>query len=616
MKKSDIHPLCQQCLKEHGKHWQLKSGKVFYKDKTYTDHELQICSLIHEDIGSSDELKKLMGEDEIAFANFLFNPTLWTRTELAWNARWYQDIMLKCSAFRKVSRIGRRAGKTEAISVNMLHYAYTNENVIVLVIAPYKNQVGLIFDKLDQFLSKSESLRASIKRNTKNPYRVEFYNGSRILGFTSGTRTGSKSTGIRGQDAHMILIDEADYLSPSDFEVILAIQASRPDVKIWASSTPTGKREMFWRFCTDHELGYKEFHFPSSVSPSWSTQTERIERAQYSDAGYMHEFEAEFGDVAEGVFLRKHIDASLQDYDLGKVRRTPDSLYMVGVDWNASGNGTCIVITEWNKNFNGGRGAFKVAFKKIISQEEFTQVKSCEEIIRINEVWNPEYIYVDQGYGQTQIEMIRKYGLEHPKTGLANKIKGIYFGDRMEIRDPTTKQMVKKHMKPFIVNLAARRMEDGQIILPESEDLKNGLVGQIRDYTVIRTTALGQPIYSDENDHAIVAWMLSIFGATMEFSDMIRQNRIATVGIAGKFGEKLDTDFKQSKSKLDDEKRKRLSITPRWFGKATFAETTARSTLDFLRARQRKPEGKQQSVFSVNNLKRTRSANPEGRANF
>jgi len=615
MKKNEIHPYCQQCLKEHAKVWYVKGGRVYHRDKVVGEDELQICNLIHEEMESSEAMKKLMAEDEIAFANFLYNPILWTRTELSWIARWYQDIMLKCSAFRKVSRIGRRAGKTEAICISMLHFAYTHENVTVLVIAPYKNQVGLVFDKLDQFLGKSGSLKASIKRNTKNPYRVEFYNGSKIMGFTAGTRTGSKSTGIRGQDAHMILMDEADYLSSSDFEVILAIQASRPDVRIWASSTPTGKREMFWRFCSDPELGYKEFHFPSSVSPTWSLQTERIERAQYSDAGYIHEFEAEFGDVAEGVFLRKHIDASLQNYELNKVRRNTDSLYTMGVDWNAAGNGTCIIITEWNKNLQGGRGAFKVVLKKIISQEEFTQVRSCEEIIRLNELWNPEYIYVDQGYGHTQIEMLRKYGLEHPLTGLANKLKGMYFGDRMEIRDPVTKQIVKKHMKPFMVNLAARRMEDGQIILPESEDIKNGLVGQIRDYTVIRTTALGQPIYSDENDHAIVAWMLSILGATMEFSDMNRQNRAVTIAFSGKFGEKIDPDFKLNKTKLEQTKRERLAITPRWFGKPTFSETTARNTLDFMRAKQRKPEGRK-PVVSVNNTRRLRSANPDGRANF
>jgi len=385
----------------------------------------------------------------------------------------------------------------------------------------------------------------------------------------------------------MILLDEADYLGSSDFEVILAIQASRPNVEIWASSTPTGKREMFWRFCNDSELGFKEFHFPSSVSPTWTRQTERLERAQYSEQGYAHEFDAEFGDEVEGVFLDKLITESVQKYDMERLKKDGLSLYTVGVDWNASGNGTCIVVTEWNKNLNGGRGAFRVVRKKIISHTEFTQVKACEEIIRLNSEWNPSAIYVDQGYGHTQIEMLRKFGLENPKTGLTNKVRGIYFGDMTEIRDPVTKQRVKKHMKPFMVNLAVRRLEDGQIILPASEDMKNGLVGQMRDYTVVRETALGQPVYSDNNDHALVAWMLSILAATMEYSDMTKQNRSINVGIAGKFGEKKDKNFKLNEKIIKDEKRRVLSLTPRWFSPRAFKENTLRNSLDFLRNRTR-----------------------------
>lgn len=604
-----IHPFCKKCLEEHAGKWHIKGGKVFYRYPDGLD-ALHICDMIDESLTISASAEKEMDENEIAFANFLFDPVKWTKMEFEWMARWYQDIMLRCTAYRKVSRIGRRAGKTEAICAKMLHYSYIHKDIIVLVIAPYKSQVGLIFDKLDMFLGKSDSLKASIKRNTKNPYRLELYNGSKILGFTSGTRTGSKSTGIRGQDAHMILIDEADYLSSSDFEVILAIQASRPDVHVWASSTPTGKRDMFWRFCTDDELGFKEFHFPSSVSPSWTPQTERLERAQYSEHGYAHEFDAEFGDEAEGVFLEKHVDNSIENYDLEKTSRNKDSVCTFGVDWNTAGTGTVIVITEWNKSFKNGSGAFKVMKKVIIGQLEFTQVKACEEIIKLNALWNPSHIYVDQGYGHTQIEMLRKYGLENPDTGLANKIKGIYFGDRMEIRDPVTKQKVKKHMKPFMVNLAARRLEDGQVILPGSEDIKNGLVGQLRDFTVVRHTALGQPIYSDDNDHALVAWMLSILAATIEYSDMSRQNRVIDVGLAGRFGEKRGRQFKQNESLLRKEKRQSAIVTPRWPAQKMFKDDTLKNNLDYLRSHFRKKRsGKEEKIVRkrIGNLYKSRS---------
>ena len=592
--KESIHPICKECLKRTKNDWYVKNGKVFSKDKTKSGWDTQICTMIHDEMKLSKGARRNMTPEDIEFVNLLHDPTKWADAEMDWKSRWYQDIMLKCTAFRKVSRCGRRVGKTEALCANMLHYAYTYEDIIILVIAPYKNQVGLIFDKLDSMLGNSHTLKGSINRNTKNPYRIQLHNKSKILGFTSGTRTGGKSVGIRGQDAHMILIDEADYLSESDFEVILAIQASRPDVKIWASSTPTGRRDMFWRFCTDQELGFKEFHFPSSVSPSWTPQVERLEKAQYSEHGYAHEFEAEFGDEAEGVFMNKYIDNSLSDYDMSKLKNNKHSIYTMGIDWNTSGNGTVIIITEWNTSLNGGRGAFRLVRKSIITQEEFTQVRACEKIIEMNAEWDPAAIYVDQGFGHVQIEMLRKYGMENLHTGLVQRVKGIYFGDRIEIRDPVSKQKVKKHIKSFIVNLAVRRMEDGQIMLPESEDIKNGLVGQMRDYTVIRRTALGQPIYSDENEHSLIAWMLSIFAATMEFSDFTAQNRIPNVGITGRFGEKQEKEFVQNRSLVEKHKREKHTVVPRWPSQSTFQESTSRSSLD-LQHKRSKEIGKKSS---------------------
>jgi hypothetical protein len=123
--------------------------------------------------------------------------------------------------------------------------------------------------------------------------------------------------------------------------------------------------------------------------------------------------------------------------------------------------------------------------------------------------------------------------------------------------------------------------------LPESEDIKNGLVGQIRDYTVIRTTALGQPVYSDDNDHTLVAWMLSIFAATMEHSDISKQSRIPRVGIAGRFGEKEGKEFKLNKKELNAIKKENLTVVPRWHKPRLYKETTLRNTMDNTSRRQK-----------------------------
>jgi len=581
------------------------------------EETIQVCNLIKDDMGLSKVTKGEFSTEELEMIDLLYNPLLWAQAEFKWDARWYQETMLKCSAYRKVNRIGRRAGKTETLCIKMVHYAYTTENTTSLVIAPYKNQVGLIFDRIDVLLSGSPGVRASIKRNTKNPYRIQFHNGSKILGFTSGTRTGSKSTGIRGQDAHAIFLDEADYLGESDFEVILAILASRPDCQLWASSTPTGKREMYWRWCTEEMLGFREFHYPSSASPLWTKQTEMLERSMYSDQGYAHEFDAEFGEEAEGVFLNKHIDPCIKKYSLGKIKKNPNSMYTIGVDWNTSETGTHIVVTEWNQELMDGNGAFRAVDKIIIGQTEFTQTKACQEIIELNEIWDPVAIYVDQGFGYAQIEMLHKYGLANMKSGLIQKVKGINFGDKIEIRDPATRQMVKKHVKPFMVNLCVKRVEDGNVILPESEDIKHGLVGQMRDYTVIRRTAIGQPIFRDEDDHTLVAWMLSIFAATMERSDMIRLNTVPHIAIGGKFGEKIDRDITLNRKKKEEEKRANSAIVPRWPGgpnELFNRDTTARAAVDVQMDRQRQIKKK---TNSINDLRRRRQiVGRKGRASY
>jgi replicative DNA helicase len=611
----EIHPFCKECLKNHPK-WKVIKDKVWMINDAGRQ-TIQICNLIKEEIDLPASAKKQFSDEELGMIGLLYDPLRWSEVEFKWSARWYQETMLKCSAYRKVNRIGRRAGKTETLCIKMVHYAYTTENTTSLVIAPYKNQVGLIFDRLDVLLSESPGVRSSIKRNTKNPYRIQFHNGSKILGFTSGTRTGSKSTGIRGQDAHAIFLDEADYLGEGDFEVILAILASRPDCQLWASSTPTGKREMYWRWCTDDMLGFKEFHYPSSVSPLWTKETEMLERSMYSDQGYAHEFDAEFGEEAEGVFLNKYIDPLLKKYTLGKISKNPESMYTIGVDWNTSETGTHIIVTEWNQDLNHGNGAFRAVDKIIIAQTEFTQTKACEKIIELNEKWDPVAIYVDQGFGYAQIEMLHKYGLANPKTGLVQKVKGINFGDRIEIRDPATRKRVKKHVKPFMVNLCVKRVEDGHVILPYAEDIKHGLVGQMRDYTVIRRTATGQPIFRDEDDHTLVAWMLSIMAATMERSDMVRLNTVPHVAIGGKFGEKLGSDFILNRKRKEEEKRENSAIVPRWPGesKNLFSkDTTLKGTLETQRDRQRFTKKKNATLSDLR--RRRQGTGKKGRASY
>ena len=329
--------------------------------------------------------------------------------------------------------------------------------------------------------------------------------------------------------ANGVLTHNCDYLSSDDIEAILAITLSHPDVSVWASSTPTGKREHFYRWVNSKDQLFKSFHFPSSVSPVWTPEIEKWKRSSNSEAAYIAEYEADFPVLKEGVFPAYLVDRAIKDYDPERTGPQEGWLYGIGVDWNDVSTGTNICIVGFSPT------DFKFWFikKHIISREQYTQLSAVEKIIELNEYWNPSFIYCDLGYGNTQQELIRKYGSENPSSKLLQRVKAIDMGSKTVIQDPFLGE-VKKYTKPFIVGLAVRRFEQDQVLLPKCEYKREGtegLVDQMFAYKVERYTAEGRPVYSAEHDHMLTAWMLAIYGFWMEHTDIAAPTNVTRIAI-------------------------------------------------------------------------------------
>jgi replicative DNA helicase len=471
-------------------------------------------------------------DEEMVLLECALDPVAWAEFELAWVARWYQEELLKCSSLKKVVRAGRRAGKTETLAVDALHKIGTNSNYKVLIIAPYQAQVNLIFDRIDKFLETSLTLKNTIIRRVRSPSQfIQFQNGSQITGCTAGVKTGAKADKVRGQDANSIYLDEADLLAQGDLESILAIIGSHPDVTLWASGTPSGRREQFYRWCTRKELGVKQFHYPSSVSPTWTKEAEDWLRATYAASAYAQEFLAEFGEEAHGVFPKNLVDEQVFNYSLESRQPQKGFIYGLGVDWNDTTKGVHIVVSSWNP-FDG---KFWTERKVIVSRMEFTQTKAIEKIIELNAYWNPSFIYVDQGYGNTQVEILHQYGLKHPASGLRRKVKGIQMGSKVTMQDAFLGP-VDKEVKPFIVNLCVRRVEQNEVVLPRSEmhgEGTEGLVDQMIAFRIKRFSPDGRPIYDQTPDHTLTAWMLAIYGFWMEHTDISKRKGSTRVAVLG-----------------------------------------------------------------------------------
>ena len=77
-----------------------------------------------------------------------------------------------------------------------------------VVATPYDTQARLIFNELVKYIEDSATLTSSVKSKTKNPYYIQFHNGSEIKLFTAGTKSGSGGGSLRGQKSDWLYMDK------------------------------------------------------------------------------------------------------------------------------------------------------------------------------------------------------------------------------------------------------------------------------------------------------------------------------------------------------------------------------------------------------------------------
>lgn len=487
----------------------------------------------------------------------------------------YQATLLRCTAKRKVFRIGRQAGKSEAIIVAMLYHLFTkpgvpeNEGFKIIVITPYQSQIELIFGRCLELLRNGLVTANSVKRNVKAPnYTIELFNGSQLKGFTAGTKSGNNAGAVRGQHANMLIFDEADYLSAGDIDSALSIITNFPDASVWMSSTPTGKRERFYETCQSKL--WKEFHYPSSVNPMWSDELEQTFREGLSSLSYKHEVEAEFGEQEEGVFQNVYIQAAKERYEYNQMSYDQRWTYTIGVDWNDVKVGTTIAVLGYNPTNN----LFTLVDRHIVSREGWTQLYACQKIADLNAVWKPVAIYVDKGFGGTQFEVLKKYGydaaldptkgINHPDARLRDIIKQYDFSSKIEIHDLITKEPILKAAKPFLVENMVRRFETQNFKFPEKDDqFEKELLG----YVIDRITQSGSPVYKASNpttgDHTLDAVMLAQVAFTMEKTQFGVPLYRADLAFSGRFGSGINPIEEIPHSVIVKDERKQDPKDPR-----------------------------------------------------
>lgn len=517
----------------------------------------------------------------------LSSPMLWAKVYLDWQARDYQVAIMEQSKNSRsvVLRLGRRLGKTDSMCVLILWHAYTqinkgpNNQYDILIITPYETQVNLIFDRLHQLIDNSPLLQGMISRDIH--HRIELSNGSKIIGLTAGSKSGSGAANTRGQRADLIVLDEVDYMGSSEITNVINIRNEAPErIKVLAASTPSGKHEEFYKWCTgashrfapskedidNYEFngylyesnekgnGWTEIYAPSIVNKELlkiNDETNRtyIEdlRAELSEMRFVQEVLAEFGEEEMGVYQKQYIQAAIDegrrighryvtDYNYDEyqafIRKRKKTIRLLGVDWDKYQAGTTMVGVELDAFHTNEHGVvepkFKVMFRLEIPRSQFTYRNAIDKIIQLNDDFDFDWIAIDRGYGEVQLELLHDYGIKNPETGLADKVVGYQFSEKIEVRDPHTLKKDRKPLKPFMVNTSVNVFEKYKIVLNPEDDL---LIEQLGSYVVKSISSSGMPTYTDENEHAVDGLNLCLLIFEQKYGDLMR--RVITTRIAG-----------------------------------------------------------------------------------
>lgn len=483
-----------------------------------------------------------------------------------------------------VLRLGRRLGKTDDMCVLILWFTYTqynkgpNNQYDIIIATPYETQIDLIFKRLHQLIEVSPLLGGLISRDVHHNICFNI-NGvtSNILGLTAGANNatgGANST--RGQRADVIILDECDYIGSNQVTNILNIRNEAPErIRLICASTPSGKHEEYYRWCigaskkyyptqddiknnrfTGYKIdekavgegnGWTEIYAPSNVNKellkinpdTLQTYLEDI-RDELSEMRYVQEVMAEFGEEELGVYQKKYIYEAIkegerlgyryitkwskQDREAYLKRTQGQCIRILGVDWDKYAAATNMVCMEFDRFHQDADGRivplFKMLFRIEIARSDFTYVNAMNKIIELNDEYKFDWIAIDRGYGEVQLEMLHKYGLEHEETGLADKVIGYQFSQKIEVTDPYTRKKDSKDLKPFMVNNSVNLFEKGKIVLDPKDKT---MIQQLEEYRVKSISASGKPIYTDENEHAIDSMNLALLAFEQHHGELLKK---------------------------------------------------------------------------------------------
>jgi replicative DNA helicase len=471
-----------------------------------------------------------MEDDEVRkLGKVLSSPLSWSEAFLRdpasgqpFKANYLERKILSCDEKRVVVRAHRRGGKSYSMAVLALWSAVVHKFYDVLIACPDDDKVSELFEVINDFVNSTPILSESLQERTKSPHLIKFKNGSTIKGRTTGTSGNKEGRALRGKGANLVLVDEAAYLQDGDFKALTPIilgdkykSNDGMEVRAVIGSTPAEQKGRFFEWCSDTSGQWFQIHIPITENPDFTEEDIDERRSLSTDMEFTCEYMAEFLEAGFSAFRVKDIERAKVDYGYASKGCARGAVHRaMGVDWDKYQAGVNICIVD----LAPGQTKYRLIYREEVGRSEYTLTNSVKRVIALNEAFDPEFIYVDRGYGEHAVEELKLHGKANPSSGLATKVVGFNFNENVTINDPVDGTPIKKQFKSILVNTMLKLLEDGCLEISSRDRLFDK---QLRDYKIL---GVGSNTIrtSRKNEHIIDACGLACYALYSHYQDNLK----------------------------------------------------------------------------------------------
>ena len=286
-----------------------------------------------------------------------------------------QEHILSSTARFVVVMCGRRFGKSELSQIKIISEAVKGKQVAY--ITPTYKLSKTFFDKLIQKLP-FPSNRSELTIEFPNNGRIEFYTGERL-------------DNLRGRKFHLVVIDEACYVTNLEHGWLNSVRPTLTDYmgEAWFLSTPRGKDYFYSMYMKGQgDKDWQSFKFSTYDNPYINKDEIDDAKSQLPSPVFAQEYMADPMENAANPFGISYIKECITDM-------SNDEPAFFGIDLAKSYDWTVIIGLD-----RQGRVAYYERFQK-----DWKSTK--DHIMTINKV---KPIYIDStGVGDAITEDLQRY---------------------------------------------------------------------------------------------------------------------------------------------------------------------------------------------------------------